>query len=109
MPMRNHRPRLKMPVLFVGHGSPMNAIESNTFTRALEKLGQDLPRPGAISVVSAHWVTRGPRSDAHLRRARSYFSELLLLIPSFLRSVYAVVCAVSQWKQHLSQRHPARW
>ncbi len=49
----------KMPVLFVGHGSPMNAIESNAFTRTLEQLGQDLPRPRAICVVSAHWVTRG--------------------------------------------------
>jgi 4,5-DOPA dioxygenase extradiol len=48
-----------MPVLFVGHGSPMNAIESNAFSRALEKLGQDLPRPGAICVISARWVTRG--------------------------------------------------
>src|SRR5882762_3796252 len=108
MPMRNHAPPVKMPVLFVGHGSPMNAIESNAFTSALEKLGQDLPRPGAISVVSAHWATRGPRSDAYFRRARSYFSGLLPLIPSFLHSVYAVVCAVSDGKQHLSQRHPAR-
>lgn len=49
----------KMPVLFVGHGSPMNAIESNAFTLALEQLGRDLPRPKAICVVSAHWVTRG--------------------------------------------------
>jgi 4,5-DOPA dioxygenase extradiol len=48
-----------MPVLFVGHGSPMNAIESNAFTRALEQLGGDMPRPQAICVVSAHWVTRG--------------------------------------------------
>ena len=57
--MPNHTPAMKMPVLFVGHGSPMNAIESNAFTRALEKLGGDLPRPRAICVVSAHWVTRG--------------------------------------------------
>jgi 4,5-DOPA dioxygenase extradiol len=59
MPMPNHIPPVKMPVLFVGHGSPMNAIESNRFTGALEKLGRDLPRPQAICVVSAHWVTRG--------------------------------------------------
>jgi len=57
--MRNRRPPVKMPVLFVGHGSPMNAIESNAFTRALEKLGQDLPRPRAICFVSAYWVNRG--------------------------------------------------
>ena len=59
MQMPSHAPAVKMPVLFVGHGSPMNAIESNAFTRALEKLGRDLPQPRAICVVSAHWVTRG--------------------------------------------------
>ncbi|HWN76209.1 MAG TPA: 4,5-DOPA dioxygenase extradiol [Candidatus Udaeobacter sp.] len=64
MAMRNHTPPVKVPVLFVGHGSPMNAIESNAFTRALEKLGQNLPRPGAICVVSAHWVTRGSQALA---------------------------------------------
>jgi 4,5-DOPA dioxygenase extradiol len=52
-------PPVKMPVLFVGHGSSMNAIESNAFTRALERLGRHSPRPQAICVVSAHWVTRG--------------------------------------------------
>jgi len=50
---------MKMPVLFVGHGSPMNAIEQNRFTEALAKLGQQLPRPQAVCVVSAHWVTSG--------------------------------------------------
>jgi len=48
-----------MPVLFVGHGSPMNAIEENAFTRVLEKLSKMLPAPRAVCVVSAHWVTRG--------------------------------------------------
>jgi hypothetical protein len=57
--MPNRTPPVKTPVLFVGHGSPMNAIESNGFTRVLEKLGRDLPRPQAICVVSAHWITRG--------------------------------------------------
>ena len=50
---------MKMPVLFVGHGSPMNAIERNRFTEALAGLTQRLPRPKAVCVVSAHWVTRG--------------------------------------------------
>jgi len=54
MPMRNHTPPVKMPVLFVGHGSPRNAIESNTFTScALEKLGQDLPPWGNLCRFSA--------------------------------------------------------
>jgi 4,5-DOPA dioxygenase extradiol len=50
---------MKMPVLFVGHGSPMNAIERNRFTEALAGLAERLPRPKAVCVVSAHWVTRG--------------------------------------------------
>jgi 4,5-DOPA dioxygenase extradiol len=50
---------MNMPVLFVGHGSPMNAIEDNAFTRCLRELGKRLPVPKAICVVSAHWVTRG--------------------------------------------------
>jgi 4,5-DOPA dioxygenase extradiol len=49
----------KMPVLFVGHGSPMNAIEDNRWSRAWAALGATLPRPSAILCVSAHWQTRG--------------------------------------------------
>jgi 4,5-DOPA dioxygenase extradiol len=48
-----------MPVLFVGHGSPMNAIEDNSYTRAHAALGRRLPRPKAILCVSAHWLTEG--------------------------------------------------
>jgi 4,5-DOPA dioxygenase extradiol len=48
-----------MPALFIGHGSPMNAIEDNTFSRSLKRLGAELPRPTAILVVSAHWLTEG--------------------------------------------------
>ncbi len=43
---------MKMPVLFVGHGSPMNAIEDNEFTRAWRALGQEIPRPRAILAIS---------------------------------------------------------
>jgi len=49
----------RMPALFLGHGSPMNAIEDNEFTRALSSLAEELPRPVAVLVVSAHWLTRG--------------------------------------------------
>jgi 4,5-DOPA dioxygenase extradiol len=49
----------KMPVLFVGHGSPMNAIEDNEFGRAWSEMGRQLPRPKAILAVSAHWETAG--------------------------------------------------
>jgi 4,5-DOPA dioxygenase extradiol len=48
-----------MPVLFVGHGSPMNAIESNDFTKQWTLLGQDIPTPKAVLCISAHWLTRG--------------------------------------------------
>ena len=48
-----------MPVLFVGHGSPMNAIEHNAFTESLSGLAARVPRPKAVCVVSAHWATDG--------------------------------------------------
>src|SRR5690348_2690677 len=49
----------RMPVLFVGHGSPMNAIEENQYTVHLSELGKKLPKPRAILVISAHWLTEG--------------------------------------------------
>lgn len=48
-----------MPVLFLGHGSPMNAIEENEFVRGWRRTGELLPKPKAILCVSAHWETRG--------------------------------------------------
>ena len=52
-------PSPRMPVVFLGHGSPMNAIEDTDYSRAWTALGQSLPQPQAILVVSAHWMTRG--------------------------------------------------
>jgi len=49
----------KMPVLFVGHGSPMNAIEENVFVRGFRETAASLPRPRAILCISAHWETMG--------------------------------------------------
>lgn len=49
----------RMPLVFLGHGSPMNAIEDNAYSRSWEELGRALPRPQAILVVSAHWMTHG--------------------------------------------------
>jgi len=49
----------EMPVLFIGHGSPMNAIEDNEFSNYWKNLGKQLPKPEAILVVSAHWLTKG--------------------------------------------------
>jgi len=48
-----------MPVLFIGHGNPMNAIERNEFHRAWSAVARRIPRPKAILCVSAHWETRG--------------------------------------------------
>lgn len=48
-----------MPAFFIGHGSPMNAISDNAFTRDLGNATKNLPAPTAIMVVSAHWLTRG--------------------------------------------------
>ncbi len=48
-----------MPTLFVGHGSPLNAIEDNAFSQTWESVGAELPRPEAILCISAHWETRG--------------------------------------------------
>lgn len=50
---------MTMPLLFVGHGNPMNALEDNNFSRTWKDLGQTLPRPRAIVCVSAHWETDG--------------------------------------------------
>ena len=49
----------RMPVLFVGHGSPMYAIEENEFVDSWRKLGETIPRPKAILCISAHWETNG--------------------------------------------------
>lgn len=52
-------PSDRMPLVFLGHGSPMNAIEDTAYSRAWTELGKSLPRPSAILVVSAHWMTKG--------------------------------------------------
>lgn len=48
-----------MPVLFIGHGSPMNGIEDNEFSHKWAEIGRTMPVPKAVLVVSAHWFTRG--------------------------------------------------
>jgi 4,5-DOPA dioxygenase extradiol len=48
-----------MPLLFVGHGSPMNAIEDNRFSKEMKEIGTTLSKPKAILMVSAHWETKG--------------------------------------------------
>jgi 4,5-DOPA dioxygenase extradiol len=50
---------VKMPVLFIGHGSPMNAIEDNEFSQRWQQMGNEIPTPKAVVVISAHWLTKG--------------------------------------------------
>ncbi|WP_432759178.1 dioxygenase family protein, partial [Escherichia coli] len=73
----------RMPALFLGHGSPMNVLEDNLYTRSWQKLGMTLPRPQAIVVVSAHWFTRGtgvtametpPTDTVNYHRATSLYA-----------------------------------
>ncbi len=54
----------KMPVLFLGHGSPMNAIEENEFVAGFRNLAKTLPQPNAILCISAHWFTKGTKVTA---------------------------------------------
>ena len=48
-----------MPILFVGHGSPMNAIDDNEFTKNFKLIAKGIPKPKAILCISAHWFTDG--------------------------------------------------
>lgn len=52
-------PNSRMPVLFIGHGSPMNVIEDNRFSQGFAALRKTLPKPAAILVISAHWFVDG--------------------------------------------------
>lgn len=54
----------KMPLLFVGHGSPMNAIEDNEFSERWEQMGKEIARPAAVLCISAHWLTKGTHVTA---------------------------------------------
>ncbi|MGY4383323.1 4,5-DOPA dioxygenase extradiol [Pedobacter sp. UYP24] len=53
-----------MPVLFIGHGSPMNGIEDNEFSLQWAGMAKDIPKPNAVLVVSAHWFTKGTHITA---------------------------------------------
>lgn len=55
---------LTHPVLFIGHGSPMNGIEDTEFSRTWTQYGKEIPKPKAVIVISAHWLTRGTHITA---------------------------------------------
>ncbi len=54
----------KMPILFIGHGNPMNAIEENSFVQGFRETAKKLPKPTAIVCISAHWETKGTQVTA---------------------------------------------
>lgn len=54
----------RMPMLFLGHGNPMNAIEDNQFTRGFQSISKTLPKPNSILCISAHWFTNGTKVTA---------------------------------------------
>lgn len=95
-----------MPAFFIGHGSPMNAIADNTFTRDLAKSVQNLPKPSAIMVVSAHWLTKGTFVST------SKFPQTIYDFGGFPRALYEVKYEAKgspeyalQVKQLLEQSH----
>lgn len=53
-----------MPVLFIGHGSPMNGIEDNEFSQRWKAMAKEIPVPKAVLVISAHWLSKGTRITA---------------------------------------------
>lgn len=64
--------KVKMPVLFIGHGSPMNAVENNQFTRGWEEIAGKIPKPKAILSISAHWYTAETRINNTEKPAMVY-------------------------------------
>ena len=63
-----------MPVVFIGHGSPANALEDNESTRAWHRIVNSMERPKAILVISAHWYTHGCAVTAMESRKQSTIS-----------------------------------
>ena len=65
----------RMPAAFIGHGSPMNTLEANAFTRAWRELGRSMPRPRAVLAISAHWFipSTAVTATAHPRVIHDFY------------------------------------
>lgn len=83
-PTSTGSPRARPPVLFLGHGSPMNAIEDTSWARGWAALGERLPAPRAILCISAHWYVRG----THVTEERS--PKTIYDFSGFPRALYEV-------------------
>jgi 4,5-DOPA dioxygenase extradiol len=103
---KSSREKTVMPALFVGHGSPMNAIEDNAFTKSLERLSGRILRPKAILSVSAHWETNGIKVCAHPqpKTIHDFFgfpqelNEFLYPVAGAPESARQAVKLLSSWK-----------
>ncbi|MFT5513030.1 MAG: 4,5-DOPA dioxygenase extradiol [Bacteroidia bacterium] len=101
----------KMPALFIGHGSPMNAIEENTFSKEWKSIGKTLPKPTAILCISAHWETKGTFVTAmeHPRTIHDFggFPQALFDVeypaPGSPTLVNTIVDSIPSPKLHLDQ------
>ena len=79
---------MAMPALFIGHGHPMNAIQTNEFTQSLARIGAGLPRPAAILVVSAHWLTYSAAAVSSTAQPATVY-DFGNFAPDLFRVVYA--------------------
>ena len=62
-----------LPALFIGHGSPMNAIEDNQYSKSWKALGEKLPKPKAILSISAHWITQNTTKVTAMDKPRTIY------------------------------------
>ena len=104
----------RMPVIFVGHGSPMNAIQDNTFTRHLAAWGEKLPKPSAILSVSAHWLTPGSTAvDVQMQPRTIYdfggFPQALYDIRYPAAGAPAIAEEAAALVKHTSVQHDTSW
>lgn len=93
----------RMPLLFVGHGNPMNALTDNKYAFMWEKIGQQIPLPKAIICMSAHWLTDGSfiTSSSHPKMIYDFYG-----FPQELYEVHYPVLGNGDLANNISQSYP---